>query len=801
MVTAILVLACQGMSQQLARQAYLGEDGQVLVREVVVNDSALDQKEEPRGQLEPWPKRIAAHPNFKSFRGATLADVDEDGAEEILVASYNRLYAFKGDGELLWSLTLTGTATYPPSIADVTGDGSLEVVQLTGGVPNNGRLYLIDAATGEVHQGWPLSFSNNWLLSAPTLADLDDSGTMEIIFGIRTLNHLHIVKADGTPFNEHWPVTLSSVPAFTPSVGDIDNDGNPDIIAAASNGTLYALDLNGQPLEGFPVQATGTGFSYQSPLLVDFDDDLQLSIVGANHGDSPQFFIRESNGAYRSGWPKAISSWTYAPPTVIRDPLSDEYQVFMSMPVGEEPAPMLWGYTPDGELLDNFPLTKSGGLESFISVADIDLDGAHDLIFGSNMMVEGQGFIHAWKTDGSGQMEGFPLRPDGFTFMNGANLGDVTGDGMLNLVAISYEQTFSPTDSTVINVWDLGIPVEEAAVLFGTYKGSNTRTGLIQEPEAEPVFVPFRLVNASVDLASVHVLLDGNPIFEFFDTGMASDSILVEVNKQFTLTVEDGLDKEIILSETLQIPEGPDGWLIVMAGKPGDEAHPLGFYVYENIRLGHLNNGLYDLLIFDAYTGAHELTYSFENVPDANGEDLGFGNFAGYYSMPFEEIEMSVTMNDAPSGDFIQTNTFDLAPHFGWGSAVHMLLLNFLPGQTGEATEYPYLLLIPEEEGMVIAPEIFMVSVNEPKPGLQARVFPNPAGGDFSLSLLAISPGQLEVSIIDLSGRILKIHQELVQQQGPFETIIPAANLKPGYYIVQAQLGGMSFNIPLMIGK
>ncbi len=159
-----------------------------------------------------------------------------------------------------------------------------------------------------------------------------------------------------------------------------------------------------------------------------------------------------------------------------------------------------------------------------VTLADMDCDGQLELIFGSNMMVEGQGFIHAWKTDGGGQLEGFPLRPDGFTYMNGANLGDVTGDGLLNLVAMSYEQTFQVTDSTVINVYHTGIPMSDARVRFATYKGSNTRTGLVlpyEEPEPKYItavqdfdilVVPLGTPLDELELPAVaEVELDGDP--------------------------------------------------------------------------------------------------------------------------------------------------------------------------------------------------------------------------------------------------------------------------------------------------
>lgn len=461
-------------------RAFLGQEGEVLTETTIVEKhESFKQGDEKYSQLPGWPKKIAAHPNFKNFRGVTLADINGDGIEDILVASRSTLFAFKGDGTLLWSKQLTGTAIYPPSVAVINSAGAIGIAQATGGIPANGRIYLLDL-TGNDFPGWPLNFSNHWILCAPVINDVNQDGQSEIIFQTRTSNNLHIVQLNGAPLLG-WPLNLDGIPAFTPSVGDIDNDGTFEIIAGNSGGVLFAFDNTGQPKPGFPVPSDNYSFSFQSPLLVDLDGNGQLSIVGSTHGNAPVFYVRNSNGTYRTGWPVPVpdNSWTYSPPTVVDRNGDGIHEIFMSRPIGETPQPMLFGFNPDGTMLSNFPITKAGGLEGFISIADITGDQNQDIIFGSNMMVDGQGFIHAYRMDGTGEIPGFPLRPSGFTFMNGPNLGDVNGDGLLDLVALSYEQTFSVNDSTIINIYNLQIPVELADVLFGTYKGSNDRSGLV----------------------------------------------------------------------------------------------------------------------------------------------------------------------------------------------------------------------------------------------------------------------------------------------------------------------------------
>ena len=103
----VLGLFLQTNGQQ-AFKAYLNEEGRVMTQAVEVDNSI--NKASVLVQLPGFPKKMGASPNFKNFRGVTLADIDQDGQDEILAASYNRLNVYKGDGSLLWQKNLTGTA-------------------------------------------------------------------------------------------------------------------------------------------------------------------------------------------------------------------------------------------------------------------------------------------------------------------------------------------------------------------------------------------------------------------------------------------------------------------------------------------------------------------------------------------------------------------------------------------------------------------------------------------------------------------------------------------------------------------
>jgi hypothetical protein len=464
------------------QKASLNEESIIQIETLNVDvPKKIEQRSITPSQMQGFPKALPANTTFKNFRNVTLADLNGNGKNEIIVGVNNKLYIFDQE-QLIWEKDLIGVAIYPPSVADLNKDGIPEIVLATGGT-QAGRLYVVDRKGIDL-PNFPKNFNNNWILSAPTLSDLDDDGILEIVVCERVspAGRLQVLRLDGTSF-PNFPITLDRTPAVTPSVADIDADGKKDIVVA-STGSLYAFELNGSLKSGFPITNPDLRYSYQSPILVDLDEDGQKEIIGAGHGNRPEFYVRKATGDYLANWSKSVpnNNWTYTTPTVIT--WNGKKITLMSRPIGVDEDEMLYAWDASGELLPNFPIVKSGGLEGLITVADVNDDGKPDLIFGSNLhdASSGKGFIHAYSLETATEIEGFPIRPQGWTYMNGATIGDVNGDGLMDLVALSYTQRFGTApDTAFLNVYELNVPISSERVWWSTYKGSNTRTGAIEE--------------------------------------------------------------------------------------------------------------------------------------------------------------------------------------------------------------------------------------------------------------------------------------------------------------------------------
>ena len=243
---------------------------------------------------------------------AALGDLDGDGDLDIVVGD---------DFGQLFTITNTGTAATPafgapvqiagidvgltsaPAFGDLDGDGDLDIV--VGDY--DGRLFTITntgtAATPVFGAPVQIAGIDVGSRSTPALGDLDGDGDLDIVVGDFN-GHLSTITNTGTAATPAFdaPVQVADIDVgyfSTPALGDLDGDGDLDIVAGDLHGRLFTIANTGTattPGFGAPVQIGGIDVGSRStPALGDLDGDGDLDIVAGNVDGQLLTFIGSSD--------------------------------------------------------------------------------------------------------------------------------------------------------------------------------------------------------------------------------------------------------------------------------------------------------------------------------------------------------------------------------------------------------------------------------------------------------------------------------------------------------------------------
>ncbi|HET6348149.1 MAG TPA: C25 family cysteine peptidase [Candidatus Krumholzibacteria bacterium] len=234
-----------------------------------------------------------------------------------------------------------------------------------------------------------------------------------------------------------WPIAMKVETTSSPAVGDIDGDGNPDIVECADK--VYAWHSNGiEMVDGdHDAQTWGVlsslGSSFVShPALARMDLDPGLDIIAASR-DTKEVYIFKHDGTVLPGWPRPVEN-TIRAGLVAGDLDGDgKFEVIAVDELG-----VIYVWHADGtELIDGDSNPATQGVfyrmtgctlnYSTPAVADIDADGTDELIVGS------QGDqVFVFNGDGT-VLPGFPFALTG-DISGSPAVGDVDGDGWLDIV-------------------------------------------------------------------------------------------------------------------------------------------------------------------------------------------------------------------------------------------------------------------------------------------------------------------------------------------------------------------------------
>ncbi len=305
------------------------------------------------------------------YSSPAVADLDEDGKAEVIAAAYSLFVLDGATGKLKWHADPPGSGgrSWPGVVvADVNGDGHLEIVAAYGG----GYVRMFDRA-GKIL--WTNRPTDRELRSLAAY-DLDGNGKLEILVAAAastSRNQWYVYRSDGTPYGG-WPQLASGAPGYAAGcynenigVADLDGDGRGEIVGPSDVHYITAYEDNGAQiransrynasnpqgpkfwsqvgvhvadavdLRGYAECGTEHRPNYadSAPTLVDVNRDgtIEVIVVGNvyNCGTDPYTDLYHMPFIFkrdRSRWSGSGYNWTTIPvPDAHAAPLSEDYDL------------------------------------------------------------------------------------------------------------------------------------------------------------------------------------------------------------------------------------------------------------------------------------------------------------------------------------------------------------------------------------------------------------------------------------------------------------------------------------------
>jgi len=324
-----------------------------------------------------------------------------------------------------------------PAVGDIDGDGAPEIVVNT----LNGVVWAWNADGTEVRDGDanPATIGvlyaragaeYEWSRSGPALVDLDDDGALDIVFGTKNdstgLKRLIAIRHDGT-FLPGFPYIANAGISTDIVAGDLDGDGQVELVFYTNAATVYAVRANGTNYPGYP-KATGL------PVTADW---VTVPALGDINGDGFLEIIYAPNQTGLIGRLAALST---------------------NYPAGTS-----------GQFIGGWPVTLPGSSEGSPVIGDIDGNGSPEILHGIGGGDAAAPYnLYAFHADGTA-VAGFPITLNG-PVMNGVTVTDLDADGDVDIAYAGWD--------FLCHVWDMPFAYDRHAVPWPTFKGNMKRDGV-----------------------------------------------------------------------------------------------------------------------------------------------------------------------------------------------------------------------------------------------------------------------------------------------------------------------------------
>jgi len=434
-----------------------------------------------------WPVELDNHHGsaWSLDSSVTVSDLNQDGDFEVLIHSgegvtNGKLYVFHHDGSTMegWPIYTGSQGISAPAVGDIDPNyPGLEVVVAMNGLYSNWFVYAWHC-DGTPIEGWPISAGQSFC--SPSLADIDNDGSLEIIQFIDNLGgeewrngKLYVWNGDGTNVTG-FPITFEGSPdSFTrgtsTAVGDIDNDGNLEIVFGLFNKQVYVFRNDGTLFSGWPITLESSEGIISSPVLGDVDNNGYLEIVCSSVGDTDNIHVFNHNGSYMPGWPKSLTWISDQSPSLCNIDNDSDLEIVLNYGIGSDhlDKTVIWHH--NGSLLNGWPQNDSHPLRGQSTIGDIDGDQYCEIFS------PGANNFFAWHDNGE-LLENFPITYDGY-IEGAAAIADLENNGKMDLIAGIY-------------AWEFPDNYETSCIEWPMFQHDAQHTGRYEKPNNNPPSAP-----------------------------------------------------------------------------------------------------------------------------------------------------------------------------------------------------------------------------------------------------------------------------------------------------------------------
>ncbi|QDV46478.1 FG-GAP repeat protein [Stieleria neptunia] len=376
-------------------------------------------------------ERIVAY-NAGKVDDVAIADIDQDGNLDVLVATYSQTSPwsalgvnwYRNDGSQGFEKRVVmglGIGLFDVAAVDIDGDRDIDVIHgWTNSITlhtNDGQANFQRSTIGSVDS-----------IRSVAISDIDGDGDIDVAGS--GFNEIKWFENDGQgDFTEHLVATFSGNIATAVAIDDVDGDGLGDVVAGFNDGAIQLYINNGDgsfaPREIFQTPAI-----VRHVTVVDFDLDGDADVLAAIHLNQVNLIAWYENDGSESFSEHVIPGSRYGamhvtPGDIDGDGDIDAVAAFNVHDV------VVWYENDGAQSFTKHPLHTPPNRVADVEVGDINGDGRLDVVSAS----PGDSTVAWYESQGEGKYV-MRIIDSEVAHVIDASVSDLDGDGDADVLAI-----------------------------------------------------------------------------------------------------------------------------------------------------------------------------------------------------------------------------------------------------------------------------------------------------------------------------------------------------------------------------